>query len=74
MTDAKPIQIYMREPTLKKIKAMETAFRTNNGSEIVDRSIDIMAIILDAIKNGGKIYVRKSDGSQAKLNIPGVSE
>lgn len=71
-TDKKNVQVSMVKPTLDTIESLKSTFHTNNRSDIVRSSIEIAAIVANAIKDGGHVILEDSNGKQREILIPGL--
>ena len=68
----KNVQVQMLTDTIEKIDKLKTGLKTTNRSEIVKTSVDIADMVVEVLKNKGRVILEDKDGTKRQIVVPGV--
>ena len=65
--ETKPVNMRLSQRTLSRIDMLEKSLQTKNKTQAVAFAVRIASDLLQAMSDGGKIYVERPDGSKERL-------
>lgn len=73
MLESTVTTVRMKPYTIKQIEKLKEEIRAHSFSDMVRRSVDISALIVEAIKNGNKVIIEDKKGKQKQILVSGLN-
>ena len=71
-TDVTPVTMKLSRKTIERVERIKNETQEKNRTRIVATGIEILDLLITEVRDGGKIFIEKSDGSKERLNIVGL--